>query len=361
MRERKRIIEADQAALAHEVGPPKRGPKPKLDLKALEEGLGPAAILGRSSAKAAKYESDVDSVRSTPPASRSKPTPGARGRALKSSLAATAHPDSSPAPDSRTANPYATTPGSIGWDGSAIPARRSRPLTAHQLAVEANRNARVSHILTRGIRKLHRLAKKERKKSGAILRAVNRCAFMDDMLQDSEAEDYVRKPMGEGYPFRERGMVGLVQLRSEEDDFGEEWSAYAKAVRRMGRRLERWDGPAGVGLGVMGTKRRERAVREVESEEEGSEPEAESRALNPPRPSGRGAKRRSTGGAGPASKKRKGASQEEKLDDVEKMVLGLQSGEEEDDEAEEELSDDEKQLLGMGIGGESEEGESVMA
>jgi Ino eighty subunit 1 len=44
MKERKRIIEADQAAFQAEVGPPKRGPKPKLNLPPDDS---PAGYLGR--------------------------------------------------------------------------------------------------------------------------------------------------------------------------------------------------------------------------------------------------------------------------------------------------------------------------
>jgi len=47
--------------------------------------------------------------------------------------------------------------------------RRSRPLTAHQFAVERNRHQRVDYILSRGLRKHHHHARKQRKQEGAIV------------------------------------------------------------------------------------------------------------------------------------------------------------------------------------------------
>jgi Ino eighty subunit 1 len=65
MKERKRIIEADLAVAPQEYGPPKRGPKPKLNLPPEDAGS-PASLLSVRKHHS-KYESDADSTRSTPP------------------------------------------------------------------------------------------------------------------------------------------------------------------------------------------------------------------------------------------------------------------------------------------------------
>lgn len=231
MRERKRIIEADQAAFQTENGPPKRGPKPRLHLPADERGSSPAGFMGRirpkfdelSASSASmmgrirpKYESDMDSTRSTPPP-RLLGAGSIRGLGIgKGRNSMKHHPmdGSSPAP------------------GGEPTMTRARPLTSHQLAVERNRNQRVDHILGRGLRKAHHHARKTRKQEGAIYRALMRSKVIDDIFEDSEGEESFKKDPGR---FKSRGFVGLVQLDDEEDDFGEEMSAYAAAFRRTGR------------------------------------------------------------------------------------------------------------------------------
>jgi Ino eighty subunit 1 len=146
---------------------------------------------------------------------------------------------------------------------------------------------------------------------GAILRAVQRTAAMQEMCEDSESEESLSRPLGQ---FRERGLGGLVQLRSEEDDFGEEMAAYAAAFRRMGRRLDRWDGPRGAELGVVG---QHRAVQ----------------------PTARGGD---------------DTIMEEDLDEMDKALLGLGSEGEHEAEEDEDLDDMDKVLLGL-EGEETEE------
>jgi Ino eighty subunit 1 len=299
MKERRRIIEADQAAFQAEYGPPKRGPKPKLNL-APEEGTSPAPLLPRS--RAVKYESDLDSTHSTPP-----PRGGSNMR-IQSVLngpklrggAAIKHPlgeGSSPAPSGFNII--------MANDGAS---RRARPLTAHQLAVEHNRNQRVNYILSRELRKKHHQARKLRKLEGALYRAEKRAVEMTDPFDNSESEGSLAKYPGR---FRERGFGGLVPLSSEEDDFGEELSTYAAAFRRMGRRLDRWDGHKGLDLGVVGTNRMTAPTNgAAEDDTEDEKPAA-------------------------------GDAEEEDLDDMDKEILGLGSEADED----EDLDDVEKALL----------------
>ncbi|TVY73431.1 Ino eighty subunit [Lachnellula suecica] len=326
MRERKRIIEADQAAFQAEHGPPKRGPKPKLHLppedgstsfigrmrpKFEEVGASPGGAVGRIRPK--QYDSDIDSTRSTPPPRamgtnmriQSVLNTGGKGRgSLKHQMAEGSSP---------VAQPLENVPSM----------RRSRPLTAHQLAVERNRNQRVDYILSRGLRKKHHHARKIRRQEGAFVRALRRTNLLPKPLDDSEGEDHMRKPTT---PFREKGFGGLVQLESEEDDFGEEMSAYAAAFRRMGRRLARWDDRKDMNLGVMGTRRP--ANGHVPDNDE-TEDEVDVYVNTLPQ-----AKMRDV---------------DEDLDDMDKEILGL--GSEADDE---DLNEDEKALLGLG-GDETEE------
>ncbi|KAI9742669.1 MAG: hypothetical protein M1818_003810 [Claussenomyces sp. TS43310] len=306
MKERKRIIEADQAAFQAEYGPPKRGPKPKLSLPAEEGGASPisAAVLPLSrNGKPSKYDSDVDSTRSTPPP-RTAPNMRIQSVLNGSKRGAAKHQvveGSSPAPS-----------GGMMVEGSST--RRSRPLTAHQLAVEHNRNQRVNYILSRGLRRSYHETRKLRKQEGAIYRGFKRMVDKVDEFGDSEAEENRVKDPGS---FRERGYRGLVQLNIEEDDFGEELASYAAAFRRMGRRLDRWDSHRGGRLGVMGTNRVISSAIDDDTEDDKADGQV---------------------------------NMEEDLDEMDKELLGLGS----DVEGEEDLDEVEKALLGM-PGEETEE------
>ncbi|RDL41326.1 Uncharacterized protein BP5553_01305 [Venustampulla echinocandica] len=337
MRERKRIIEADQAAFQAEQGPPKRGPKPKLQLPPDDGGPSPAASISRTRPKfdemsgtlmsmmgriRPKYESDIDSTRSTPPprALGGSMRIGGRGRgSLKHQFAE----GSSPVPQPE----------------AVVSVRRSRPLTAHQLAVERNRNQRVDYILSRGLRKQHHRARKIRKQEGAFFRALRRTELMPDSFENSEGEESLLKPPA---PFRERGFGGLVQLASEEDDFGEEMSAYAAAFRRMGRRLDRWDGQED--LGVVGTGRMGAPKTPVANGHAARPGNDETEDERPPESTAKPKKgRRNTSAP---------AKREEGLDDMDKEILGL--GSEAEDDGDEDLDDVDKALLGL-PGDETEE------
>ncbi|ATZ49979.1 Bcies1 [Botrytis cinerea B05.10] len=293
MRERKRIIEADQIAFQAENGPPKRGPKPKLNLP-LDEASNSSTIMSRVRPR-------YDDVVGTPASLISSRYRGGKNGE-----------GSSPAPE---------VPATLS--------RRHRPLTAHQIAVERNRNQRVDYILSRGIRKAHHSARKLRKQQGVFARAYQRVNAMSDPFSDSEDDTYHRNP----YPFKERGFGGLVQLEAEEDDFGEEVSAYAAAFRRAGRRLDRWDGQKGLNLGVIGTNRiltsnGINGHRARDSDETEDEPE-ETVILNPKRQAN-----------GHVTVQEGG---DDDLDDMDKELLGLVSDDDEDG-----LDPMEKSLLGIG-------------
>ncbi|KAH7318569.1 hypothetical protein B0I35DRAFT_451361 [Stachybotrys elegans] len=230
---RAKILEMDQAYLNERET--KRG---KVRVPLNEEG---PAILPRI--RPSKHESDVDSTRSTPP--RVLPRTSAvgssrRGAPLKYQIFEGSSPAHQP-PD-------------------GVITRKPRPPTAHQLAVERNRNLRVEYILDRGLRRRHHRSRKVRHQEGAIYRAFKRCQAMQDPLMDSDEEAPVPRniplnPEKSSKIFREKGMGGLCLLTAEPDDFGEEVSSYAAALRRSTRRLSRWHGHENE-LGVIATTKK---------------------------------------------------------------------------------------------------------
>ncbi|KAI1765557.1 hypothetical protein GGR53DRAFT_489537 [Hypoxylon sp. FL1150] len=232
---RAKIIAADQAYLADHQN--KRGSRARL----LPDEGPTAAILPRI--RPSKHESDMDSARSTPPPrALSRIGTNNTGRRGGAPLKHLIFEGSSPAG-----------PGSHVMEG--IVPRKPRPPTAHQLAVERNRNQRVEHILGRGLRRQYHHARKLRRLEGAITRTRRRLAEMKDPLVDSDEDEYMAPHREHNNPFIDRGFGGLCQLRQEEDDFGEEFASYAAALRRTDRRLRRWDGRPESGV-VPVTKRR---------------------------------------------------------------------------------------------------------
>ncbi|KIH94494.1 ino eighty subunit 1 [Sporothrix brasiliensis 5110] len=137
---------------------------------------------------------------------------------------------------------------------SLAPSRKPRPPTAHQIAVENNRKQRIEYLLSRGMHRKHHRSRKTRRTEGAIVRALRRLDEVEDPFENSEDESNLAfnrelftftmgapQSMATGTAFRERGFHGLVQIKTEPEDFGEEVSAYASAMRRACRRLNRWE------------------------------------------------------------------------------------------------------------------------
>ena len=219
---RAKILEMDQAYLNEREN--RRG---KIRNSYAEEG---PAILPRI--RPSKHESDLDSTRSTPPP-KSIGRGGAggsskRGVPLKYRMHEGFYEMSSPA---------------RGGASEGVVSRKPRPPTAHQLAVERNRHERVAYILDGGLRKQHHKSRRLRRRDGPIFRAYQRTRAEEDPLQDSDDEE--NKPrnlvVSPSQPFQEKGIGGLCLLGSEKEDYGEQVSAYAAAVRRSVRRLSRWE------------------------------------------------------------------------------------------------------------------------
>ncbi|KAK7741036.1 hypothetical protein SLS53_005101 [Cytospora paraplurivora] len=349
---RKKIIEADQQYAIESNS--KRGAARARMFPAGDEGS-TMGILPRI--RPSKHESDMDSVRSTPPPrgpARGKDVLGASSRRGGAPLKYQIFEGSSPG-------------GPQVIEG--IVARKPRPPTAHQIAVERNRTQRVEYILDRGIRQRHRKSRRARKTDGAIVRAAKRIRYMEDPFEDSEGEENIQVLKHHllvgpsAYPpgidpvttrktsFRERGFGGLVPLVTEEDDFGEEIVAYTAAMRRAARRLDRWEAYSGPDVGpVAPIKRPQQALANGEKDPDETEEEVDATQyglgddnLLAPIRAARGKAGRYAGSNGDTA-----MEDAEDLNDEDKELLGIASDREDGDvEGEdEELDDIELTMLG---------------
>jgi Ino eighty subunit 1 len=312
---RARILEADQQFIAD------RDTKRARARPAAFADDAPA-ILPRI--RPSKHESDMDSTRSTPPPRGGPPVgrgsareAGGGGQTTASAVAAALAPGSRRNGNSlkwaaAAAVTAATAPsppvepnGHRGQIVDGLVARKPRPPTAHQLAVERNRAQRVEHIINCEMRRQHKESLRARRTEGAILRASRRLAYgeSDDVLFDSEADEDMDDDGGGGGGggsgggangtaaggtraraarkrpapgFRERGLGGLSTRLDEPDDFGEEPAAYAAALRRATRRMSRWETVAldrtAPPLGVVQPRKKRRVEEDVEDEQPGVPP-----------------------------------------------------------------------------------------
>lgn len=356
---RKKIIEADQQYALESNS--KRGSRARM-FPAGDEGS-TMGVLPRI--RPSKHESDMDSTRSTPP-------PRALGR----------HKDALASSSRRAGAPLkyqifeASSPGGPPVIEGVV-ARKPRPPTAHQIAVERNRTQRVEYILDRGIRKAHHKARRGRRMDGAVVRAVSRLAHLEDPFDDSEGEENVNAlkhhllvgpsvyppgvdPMtGKRVPFRERGFGGLVSMVTEQDDYGEEFSAYAASLRRAVRRLSRWEAHTGSDAGPIAPIKKPKLAPlngdkdPDETEEEGDrDPDAtqysmvDDSLLVPAVSRSRG----KSNGVAASSNGDVTMEDAEDLNDEDKALLGLASdhenGEENGDGEDEDLDDLELTMLG---------------
>ncbi|KAJ1329417.1 Ino eighty subunit 1 [Microdochium nivale] len=312
---RARIIAADQAYMAEHQS--KRGGRTKNNA---EDSLS-AAILPRI--RPPKHESDMDSLRSpTPPRGLGRLS-GMGGRRGGASLKYQIFEGSSPGPHN---------------GGDSVMGRKPRPPTAHQLAVERNRNQRVEHILDRGLRQEHHKARKARRQEGVIIRARKRLENMEDPFMDSDEEDFrLHSADKNGGVFREKGFGGLCPLRAEEDDFGEEFSTYAASMRRVNRRFARWAARGQVGIVPpirkpdpyaqnYGSKHRDIRDNRDDSARPGDEDEKDNI-------------RARTNGGGGRDNGDVAMEDADDLDDMDRELLGIGSGADEDDD-DDDLEDD---------------------
>ncbi|KAF3901453.1 hypothetical protein ABW21_db0205800 [Orbilia brochopaga] len=139
--------------------------------------------------------------------------------------------------------------------------KRPRPLTQHQLAVQEHRKARVSRETQKMVDSHYRRAKRRRHKGSVLQRTWARIKDLPDPFAKSDDEVDLTQPlvridetpeeMAEKQERRKnsvynngtrtKGPAGLVPLDDESDDCGEEADALAAALRRIRRRLPRWE------------------------------------------------------------------------------------------------------------------------
>ncbi|ERF75398.1 hypothetical protein EPUS_00191 [Endocarpon pusillum Z07020] len=132
-------------------------------------------------------------------------------------------------------NPATTITTTIAATTSGGSHRRPRPLTQHQLAVEANRRHLTETLLVMKKKEVFTALREKRERSNFVLRAAARIENLP-MGYDSEDEN------------SSWGMGGLGPNPDdgEEDDFGEEAEMWMSVVARVKKRLERWGGDVGI-------------------------------------------------------------------------------------------------------------------
>lgn len=107
-------------------------------------------------------------------------------------------------------------------------ARRPRPLTQHQLAVEQNRRQRIEYILAKRKNEAYRMLRAKRETEIPFARYGR-----------------LLEPLPDGYDTEDDesswGKGGILPNPEEEEDFGECASYYLSVLRKASRRLDRWD------------------------------------------------------------------------------------------------------------------------
>lgn len=254
---------------------------------------------------------------------------------------------SSPAP------PASTNHTTLHLDIPQHHQRRARPLTAHQLAVERNRQERITYVLHQKKRVVFKERRKARTEESAIWRAWIRHEAMEDQFDNSG--DEATRTKGLNGPFKARGPGGLVPLEDEEEDYGEEATEFAAGLRRAVRRLDRW--------GLLGEEREgvrgilERAAAAKGSTSALSHQAKKSKPAAPPKdniaihhPSS------PTIGGGDAEET--DVEDDGELDDMDRELLG-EMDVDEDDEDEDQEEDDDDDEEGDGEGDDGDEHEDI--
>jgi Ino eighty subunit 1 len=112
--------------------------------------------------------------------------------------------------------------------GQPPSARRPRPLTQHQLAVEQNRRQRIDYLLAKRKNEAYRILRAKRESEIPFARYGR-------LLQS----------LPEGYDTEDEeaswGKGGLIPHHEEEEDYGESAGYFLSVIRKASRRLDRWD------------------------------------------------------------------------------------------------------------------------
>ncbi|KKA21346.1 INO80 chromatin remodeling complex [Rasamsonia emersonii CBS 393.64] len=107
------------------------------------------------------------------------------------------------------------------------PARRPRPLTQHQLAVEQNRRQRIEYLLAQRKNETYRVLREQRQSEIPVVRYKR---MLEKLPDDYDTDD--ENSWGKG---------GLIPNPEEQEDFGEAAHYFLSVVRKAARRLDRWD------------------------------------------------------------------------------------------------------------------------
>ena len=141
----------------------------------------------------------------------------------------------------------------LPYSGLESLGKKSRPLTAHQVALERYRKERVDYILDRRLKHHYIKFRARRKHDGAIIYTWRRCAAAPDCYDSEDDALIASQTLGQGQNSYQNGLIsesvslptGYARSSSyhwDRDDIGEEAFSMAQTLRRAGRRLDRWDG-----------------------------------------------------------------------------------------------------------------------
>ena len=186
-------------------------------------------------------------------------------------------------------------------NSTAHAARRARPETSHQRALNNNRRMRVDQVLYKRRAQAQKevLKHKRTQTTTRTYLAMNRIfALPDDYDTEDEKNSW--------------GPGGLVPNPGEEEDYGGEAVRYKKIIDRTLRRLDREESGAALGLLTHGLKPRKRKLEAWPQEEE---------------PKEKGSRARTKGAR--ARELRPAVEQGDALDDLDLDLLG--EGDESDD------------------------------
>lgn len=225
-------------------------------------------------------------------------------------------------------------------------ARRPRPLTQHQLAVEQYRRQRIEYLLSRRKNETYRLLRAKRESQIPF----GRCGRLLQGVPDGYDTEDEENSWGKG---------GLLPNPEEEEDFGECANYFLSVIRKATRRLDRWDYENA--NGPKRDRRREREERRARMEMAAMEDPVETgrtstSARNRAR-NARNARRRAeaaarpkvgavaashatdsrpSGGSGVAGTGKTAIEMttkgEDGLDDIDRELLGEASGDDDDDQ-----------------------------
>ncbi|KAI5279406.1 hypothetical protein KEM54_004178, partial [Ascosphaera aggregata] len=222
------------------------------------------------------------------------------------------YPSETP-PINRTPLPEMKT---LAPSGGSTTTRRSRPMTQHQIALAQSRQQRIDHVLSLGraekIREMRELRKEMEKNTSVVMRAKQLLSRLpedydtdndDEVIVDSQTMAVPnvnaavnQNAIGGGggsanktQSAKSWGPGGLCSNPATEEDYGELAQFYSSVLRKVGRRLGRWDWDAS----LQASKEPEPVVEPPAVVPE-STPDVASNGLLPPVVAKRGGRRRGT-------------------------------------------------------------------